>query len=77
MRVRGILNLLSQVIWVIGAITGQREMSRPKNDVTEGIMTSADDMRPEASLLICFSQYSFQRQTSKVIQADASGSTLS
>jgi hypothetical protein len=34
------------------ALPGQREQSRPKHKVTEGIMTSADDMRPEATLFI-------------------------
>jgi hypothetical protein len=36
----------------VGALPGQREWSRPKHDVTEGIMMPADDMRPEATLLI-------------------------
>jgi hypothetical protein len=36
-------------------------------------MTSADDIRPEATLLIGLSKYALQRQTSIVIRADASG----
>jgi hypothetical protein len=52
MRVRGIVSLSSQVIRVTGALPSQREWSRPEHDVTEGIMTLADDMRPEATLLI-------------------------
>jgi hypothetical protein len=52
MRVRGIVTLLPQGIRARGVLPGQREWSRPKHDVTEGIMTSADDMRPEATLLI-------------------------
>ena len=52
MRVRGIVNLLPQATTVIGALPGQREWSQPKHDVTEGIMTSAADRRPEATLLI-------------------------
>ena len=63
MRVRGIVNLLLQAIRVIGALPGQREWSRPKHDVTEGIMTSADDMRPEATLLIGLSYNVLWRQT--------------
>jgi hypothetical protein len=63
MRVRGIVNLASQAIRVIDALPGQRERSRPKHDVSEGIMTSADDMRPEATLLIGLSKYALQRQT--------------
>jgi hypothetical protein len=46
-----------------GALPGQREESRPKHDVTEGIMTSADDTRPEATLLIGLSYHALQRQT--------------
>ena len=52
MRVRGIVTLLPQAIRDSDALPGQREQSRPKHDVTEGIMTSADDMRPEATLLV-------------------------
>jgi len=33
-------------------LSGQREKSRPKHDVTEGILTLAKDKRPEATLLI-------------------------
>jgi len=63
MRVWGIANLLPQEIRVFSALPGQREWSRPKHDVTEGIMTSADDMRPEATLLIGLSHIALQRQT--------------
>jgi hypothetical protein len=52
MRVCGIVVLLPQAIRETDATPGQREKSRPKHDVTEGIMTSAEDMRPEATLLI-------------------------
>jgi len=52
MRVRGIVNLLSQAIRVMRALPGQRERSRPKHDVAEEIMMSADDMRPEATMVI-------------------------
>jgi hypothetical protein len=52
MRVRGIVTLSPEAIRARGALPGQREWSRPKHDVTEGILTSADDMRPEATLLI-------------------------
>jgi len=34
------------------ALPGEREWSRPKHDVTERFMTSAEDMRPEGTLLI-------------------------
>jgi len=36
-------------------LTTQRAMSRPQNDVTEGIMMLAEDWRPERTLLIGFS----------------------
>jgi len=52
MRLRGISDLLQQAIRVIGALPNQREWSRSKHGVTEGFMTLADDMRPEATLLI-------------------------
>jgi hypothetical protein len=45
------VSLSPQAMRARGALPGQREWSRPKHDVTEGIMTSADDMRPEATLL--------------------------
>jgi len=44
--------------WALGQLplllhhTGQREWSRPKLDLMEGIMTLAYDIRPEATLLI-------------------------
>jgi len=63
MQVQGIVNLLPQAIRVIDVLPGQRQESRPKHDVTEGIMTSADDMRPEATLLIGLSEYALQHQT--------------
>jgi hypothetical protein len=52
MRVRGIVSVSSQVIRVTDVLPGQREWPRPEHDVTERIMTSADDMRSEATLLI-------------------------
>jgi hypothetical protein len=52
MRVRGIVTLLPQAIRARGTLPGQTEWSRPKHEVTEEIMTSAVDMRPEATLLI-------------------------
>jgi len=63
MRVSGFFNLLPQAIRAIGAHPGQREWSRPKHDVTEGIMMSAEYMMPEATLLIGLSNYALQRQT--------------
>jgi hypothetical protein len=33
-------------------LPGQREWSRPEHGVTEGIMTLAENTRPEATLLI-------------------------
>ena len=44
-------------------LSGQREQSRPKHDVTEGVLTLAEDKRPEATLLIGLSLYALQRQT--------------
>jgi len=63
MRVRGIGSLSSQAIRVTCALPGKRERSRPKDDVTEGIMRSTDDMRSEATLLIGLSKHALQRQT--------------
>jgi hypothetical protein len=63
MRVRGIVSLLPHAIGITGALPGQRERSRPKYYVTEGVMTSAEDMRPEATLLIGLSYYALQCQT--------------
>jgi len=39
-------------ITTIRVLPGQIEWSRPKHDVTEGIMTLPEDMKPEATLLI-------------------------
>jgi hypothetical protein len=55
MRVRGISDVSPQAMRVIGALPGQREWSRPRHDVTEGFMMSAEHMRPEATLLIGWS----------------------
>jgi hypothetical protein len=63
MLVHVISNLSLQMIRVTRALPGQREWSRPKHDVIEGIMTLAEDMRPEATLLIGLSKYALQRQT--------------
>jgi len=63
MQVRGIRSLLSQAIRVTGALPGQRERSRPRHDMTEGIMTSTYDMRSEATLFIGLSKHALQRQT--------------
>jgi hypothetical protein len=52
MRYRGISNLLLQTIGVIGALPSQGEQLRREHDLTERFMTSAGDMRPEATLLI-------------------------
>jgi len=38
--------------------------SRPKHAVSEGLMTLAEDKRPEATLLIGLSQYASQHHTS-------------
>jgi len=63
MQVSGIFDLLPQAIGIIGALPGQRDRSRPKHDVTAGFMMLADDMRPDATLLIGLSTYSLQHQT--------------
>jgi len=52
MQVSGTHDLPRQVVRVIMVLSGWREFSRPKHDVTEGIMTLAEDKRPEATLLI-------------------------
>jgi len=49
---RGISGLSSQAIRTTRAHSGQREWSWPERGVTEEIMTSAEDKRPEATLLI-------------------------
>jgi len=40
------------------------EVLRPEHAVSEGLMTWAEDKRPEETLLIGLSQYRFQRHTS-------------
>ena len=52
MRVSRTYSLLPQAIGVTVVLSGQRELSRPNHDVTEGILTLAEDKRPEATLLI-------------------------
>jgi len=52
MQVCGTHDLLPQAIRVIMLLSSQREQSRPKHDVTEGIMMLAKDKRSEATLLI-------------------------
>ena len=54
---------LTQGIGTIRVLPSQTEWSRCRHDVTEGIMTSADDMRPEATLLIGLIHYALQRQS--------------
>jgi hypothetical protein len=63
MQVRGIVSLSPQAIRVAGTLPGLRDWSRPKHDVTEGIMTSAEDLRSEATRLIRLSWYALQRHT--------------
>jgi len=60
---RGISDLSPAGITDIGVLPGRREKSCPKNDFTEGIMTLADDKRPEATRLVGLSEYALQRQT--------------
>jgi len=63
MQVCGISGLWPQAIRTTRVLPGQREWSRLKHDVTEGIMTLADDKRLEATLLIGLSSNALQRQT--------------
>jgi len=51
-QLSGTFGLLSQAIRTTRVLHGQRELSRPKHDVIEGIMMLADDMSTEATLLI-------------------------
>jgi hypothetical protein len=51
------------------------EQSRTKHDAIERIMTLAKEMRPEATLLIGWSEYALQHQTCLFIRADGSNST--
>jgi hypothetical protein len=48
----GTSGLSSQAIRTTMVLPGQREWSRPEHGVTEGIMTLAENTRPEATLLI-------------------------
>ena len=41
------------------------EVPRPKYAVSVGLMTLAEDKRPEANLLIGLSEYAFQHYTSR------------
>ena len=52
MLLRGISGLSPQATGATRALPGQREWSRPKHGMTEGIKTLAEDKRPEATLLI-------------------------
>jgi len=52
MLVSGTSSLSGQAIMVTRVLPGQTEWSRPEHDVIEGIMTLADDKRPEEILLI-------------------------
>jgi len=52
MLVCGTSDSLPQGIRTIWVLPGYRERSRPEHDMTEGIMTLAEDKRPEATLLI-------------------------
>jgi len=52
MRVRGIRILSPRAMRVTGALPSKSERSRPKHDMTAGIMTLTYDMRSETTLLI-------------------------
>jgi len=52
MRVCGTSGLSPQAIRLTRVRSGQREQFWPKHDVTEGIITVAEDKGPEATLLI-------------------------
>lgn len=52
MLLHGICGILPQTIRTPRALPGQREWSRPKHGVTEGIMMLAEGQGPEATLLI-------------------------
>jgi len=43
------------------------EWSRPKREVSEGLWALAEDMRPEATLLIGLSHYALQSYKSVII----------
>jgi len=63
MRASGTSGSSPEVIRTTRVLPGLGEQSRPKHDVTEGIMTLAEDKRPEATLLIGLSYYALQRQS--------------
>jgi len=52
MRLCRTYDLLPEAIRTVRVLPGQREWSRPKHNMTEGIMTLAEDKRPETTLLI-------------------------
>jgi hypothetical protein len=51
-------------------------MLKPKHAVSEGLMTLAEDKRPEANQLIEFRPYALQRHTPSEYKVDVSLSTL-
>jgi len=52
MQVSGTPGFLPQAIRTTRVLPSHREQSQPNHDMTEGIMTLAEDKRPEATLLI-------------------------
>jgi len=63
MRVSGTVGLLPRAIGTPEVLPSQGERSRPRHDLSEGIITLADDMRPAATLLIGLSWYALQCQS--------------
>ena len=74
MRYHGISGLLLPAIRTTRALHGQREWSQPKHDVSEGIMTLADNMRSKATLNIGLNENATSE--SYPIQVEESSSTL-
>jgi hypothetical protein len=56
----GTPDISSQAIRVFRILSGQREQSRPKHDVTGGIMMLAESKRIEPTLLIRLNEHALQ-----------------
>jgi len=71
MRVHGTPDILPEMIRSLRVLPNLREMSWPKHDDTEGIVTLAQDKRPETMLLIVLSYYALKHRTCTLIRVDA------
>jgi len=58
-----VLSLIASCNNSISALAGQRKWSQTQDNVTDGIMTLADDKRPDETPLMELSYYSLQHET--------------